>query len=295
MALGCCYCHNAAILTREKQMFCKRCGCFMFSGLFSRAQYCRPCTKSLERQRLAVEACVEQICALPEDGMTAQAVSAIVAAHSPCGLLDGKDSRRAIWTMAVEHVCRDGRLTRTEESSLVWLKNVLRISDEELVEFDSGVRKLREMSSIQDGRLPSITVIGIPMQKSEKAHFHFPSVELHQERVVSRGYEGGSAGLSFRICRGVTYRIGAHRGRLVSRSSVVHQDTGQIVLTSKRFLFSGAKRAFSIPLTKILSVQPYADGVCVIRDSLSQSDKPFYFLCSDAEMLSVGLSACINL
>ncbi len=274
-------------------MICRRCRKFnVWRSLTGRL--CRRCENAIQQHGIAVRCCVDEICDLQAAGATSKAAAEIITKYRHAELLEDPHARRVIWTTAVEHVCRDGLLTSEEEASLVLLKDALGISDVELLQLDAGVRRLRETSTIQAGRLPSVTVSGISLQKNEKGHFHFPGVEFHQERVVSREYVGGSSGVSFRICRGVSYRIGSHRGRMISREQIVQLDAGELLLTSKRLIYSGQKTAFSIAYPKILSAMPFADGMGVIKDSAARNNKPFYFICDDGELLNVALSACLN-
>jgi len=143
------------------------------------------------------------------------------------------------------------------------------------------------------GQLPDIVSPGIPLHKGERAHFFFPRVDYRQERVVSRTYEGKSSGASVRIAKGLTYRVGSQHGRCVVRSNVIHISTGNLLLTSKRLIFSG-NTAFSIPLLNILHATPYSNGVSVTKDSTAQNNKPFFFMCADGELLNAALSACLN-
>ncbi|MDD5451975.1 MAG: hypothetical protein PHT49_08795 [Desulfovibrionales bacterium] len=79
--------------------------------------------------------------------------------------------------------------------------------------------------------------------------------------MVRRRYEDGSHGVSIRIAKGLSYRIGAHRGHIVSDTAIVTVSLGQFVLTSKRAIFRGDKKSFNIKLDKILDLEFYNDGV----------------------------------
>jgi len=73
----------------------------------------------------------------------------------------------------------------------------------------------------------------------------------------------------------------------------VHVARGELILTSKRLVFSG-DTAFSIPLVKILHFDPFNDAVSVTKDSTAQNNKPFYFLYPDGQILCAALSLCLN-
>lgn len=100
--------------------------------------------------------------------------------------------------------------------------------------------------------------------------------------------------MSVRLAKGLYYRAGQSRGHYVTRTGIVHIATGDLILTSKRLVFSG-HTAFSIPLPKILHAAAYSDGIEIVKDSTAQNNKPFIFLYSDGELLNSALSACLNL
>lgn len=50
-------------------------------------------------------------------------------------------------------------------------------------------------------------------------------------------------------------------------------DRGRLVITNERLIFLGGNNTFSWPLTKILSIEPFADGVRVN----AENKKPVVF------------------
>jgi hypothetical protein len=209
------------------------------------------------------------------------------------GLKDSVAPRKAVYATAASFVTSDGEVTDRERAALEHLGTILGLGAE-LAPYKQQVERVAALSRLRRGELPIINLPVIPLQKQEQVHFVIEDVEFHQERVVSRGYEGSSSGFSFRIARGVTYRTGAHRGRMVSRTSIVRLDGGRAVLTSKRIVFAGSSKGFSIPWRKVLSADAYADGVGLVKDSTAMNNKPFYLLSSDSEFLNAAISACLN-
>ena len=71
------------------------------------------------------------------------------------------------------------------------------------------------------------------------------------------------------------------KGHAVDRTERVHVDTGLATITSKHiyFYFSGPKKAFRVPYTKIVSFNPFSDGVGIIRDYVTA--KPQFFITHD--------------
>jgi hypothetical protein len=69
------------------------------------------------------------------------------------------------------------------------------------------------------------------------------------------------------------------KGRAIDRTERVHVDTGLVAVTTKQIYFSGAKKAFRIPYTKIVSFEPFSDGLGIMRDAASA--KPQIFMTND--------------
>lgn len=90
---------------------------------------------------------------------------------------------------------------------------------------------------------------------------------------------GGSSGVSIRVMKGVYYHVGGFKGRAIDRAERVHEDTGVVGITTKQIYFSGAKKAFRIPYTKIVSFEPFSNGLGLIRDAASA--KPQFFVTHD--------------
>ncbi|HZL36508.1 MAG TPA: hypothetical protein VFC78_14410 [Tepidisphaeraceae bacterium] len=173
-------------------------------------------------------------------------------------------------------------------------RKLLRLHGHDVRSLEHQYERSRLISMISSGHLPTIDLpIPIGLQKNEIPRFYFPKVEFWQERIVGRQYVGMNHGVSVRIARGLYYHVGSSRGHVVSRSRSIRVATGGLALTSKRLIFSG-KTAFSIPLPKILHFTAYSDGFQVVRDSTAAASKPFTFICPDADMTCLALSACLN-
>src|SRR5215813_13979532 len=105
---------------------------------------------------------------------------------------------------------------------------------------------------------------------NEKAYW-VENGALYEPRVVRRYYEGGSSGVSFRVMKGVNFRVGAHRGNLVSETENVPVSSGTLIITNLRIAFVGDRKSFSTEFRKILDAQPAMDG---IRFSEKGKQKP---------------------
>lgn len=111
---------------------------------------------------------------------------------------------------------------------------------------------------------PSISVI---LKKGEQAYLQSSDVELIEERVIDRKYVGGSHGISFRVMKGVSYRVGNSKGHVETTKGNVVVDIGDILITNKRCIFKGRKKSFSVNLAKILDIELYSDAVVIHEEN----------------------------
>jgi hypothetical protein len=111
-------------------------------------------------------------------------------------------------------------------------------------------------------------------QKSEVLIWVFPKVEYLEDKTRTE-YQGGSHGLSFRIAKGVYYRLGAFKGHPVHRTERVHVDTGILAITSKHIYFGGDKKSFRVRFDRIVSFLAFTDGVGIVRDAANAQPQIF--------------------
>ncbi len=119
-----------------------------------------------------------------------------------------------------------------------------------------------QMQQIAAGHLPVLPVGTTPLslQAGEDAHFA-TNCHVTQEKVVGREYHGHSGGPSFRICRGVSYRLGSYSGRSVPITKDVVVSRGLLILTSKRAVYLADKIGFNADWSKVNAVVPYSNAI----------------------------------
>jgi hypothetical protein len=229
--------------------------------------------------------------------------AAISQALSPSGSLDAlqsglvdiaqrcyvsADERQRLfvqgWTSAVDRFLEDGVLDESEEKRLIELKSRFSLSQADL-DTNGAFTRITKAAVIRDvlnGVIPRrVQVEGtlpINFQKCEEVVWVFPRSEYLEDKT-RRQYVGGSQGVSVRIMKGVYYRVGAFAGQPVDRTERVHIDTGMVVITNKHIFFAGEVKALRVPYAKIVSFQPFSDGVGIIRDA--SSAKPQIFVTGD--------------
>lgn len=163
----------------------------------------------------------------------------------------------------------DGLITRQEENELEKIQNYLGVSDDKIAKTKQELSRMRLLNEIQNGNVPEIQVFNLIKQKNEKVYWDEPS-SLLEEKVIRRGYVGGSQGFSFRIMKGVSYRVGSHRGQLVTETGILPVSAGNFIITSSRIILRGNNKSFAIKLDKILDIQLFSDGLRIFENNKSK-------------------------
>lgn len=122
------------------------------------------------------------------------------------------------------------------------------------------------------------------LMKSEEMLWVFSDAD-YLEEITQREFRGASVGVGFRVAKGVYIRPSAFRGRPVETSSVEHTDSGTVGITTKHIYFKGDKKSFRVRLEKIVSFEPYRDGVGIMRDTARAKPEVFRMGETDAWFL----------
>lgn len=200
-------------------------------------------------------------------------------------------AHRKLFEGRYRKVVEDGMVTPQE---LAWLRRLqaeLRLPEEVAGEHLSFAQRLHQLQALQSGPLPVVANPPLALQRGERCHWVEPRCNYIEERS-RREWVAGSQGVSIRIARGLTYRIGATRGHSYSVPYDAVVDTGALAVTSKRLAFVGERRGFSIPYAKILSFRAFENAIQVQRDAMTA--KPQTFTVADAEAVATVLSRCMG-
>lgn len=188
------------------------------------------------------------------------------------------------WEKAVDTAFDDGLLSEEEETALSELKQHFSLTQQELDRNGAFTKIVKGavLRDILDGKLPERVQIDgdLPfnLQKTEIVVWVFQNVKYYEEKTRT-GYVGGSQGVSIRIAKGFYYRTGAFKGERVQTSETIHADTGLLGVTDKHIYFAGPSKRFRIAYNKIVSFEPFSDGIGVQRDA--QTAKPQSFSTGD--------------
>lgn len=203
------------------------------------------------------------------------------------GLVDDRELKVRLveaWRQAVDRFLEDGVLDEKEESRLVAYKEFFALHDSDL-DYKGHLTKTVKAAVLRDlmeGKLPTrVSIEGnvaLNLQKNEGIIWAFPNTEYLEDKT-RRSYVGRSTGISVRIMKGVYYREGAFRGHPVEHTERVSYGKGVLVVTNKHIYFQGQGKSFRIPFAKIVSFEPYSNGIGVMRDAATA--KPQLFINGD--------------
>ena len=117
------------------------------------------------------------------------------------------------------------------------------------------------IAMVNAGRLPDAkTPYHILVRPGEKVYVEGPASAL--KSVADRQWQGGYGGFSFRIAKGVRYRVGQTQGHIQQvGTKLILADGGMLSVTSSRVVFSGQTSSHEIPLGEIIGVTVFAQGV----------------------------------
>jgi|ERR1035437_373858 hypothetical protein len=199
------------------------------------------------------------------------------------GLVPAAETRAILvegWKREVDRLLEDNLITDEEEGTLTRYTKHFELQQEELDSSGTLTRLvkagvLRDLSHGKiEHRLNISGNLPFNFSRGESVIWVFPKAE-YLEQKTQRRYEGGSAGVSFRVARGVYLRTSAFHGRPIDATYTAVVDTGIMCITNKSLYFSGAIKGFRIALDKISTIQPHSDGVTVFGDSSSAKPQTF--------------------
>ena len=184
------------------------------------------------------------------------------------------------WGRAVDEALEDGLLSQDEEDSLGRFMQHFDLSQSQL-DGNGRYTKLVQagvLRDVMDGHLPNRMNFGDRMpfnlMKSEDMIWVFQDAQYYKTKT-EREFRGSSMGVSVRVASGVYLRPSQFRGRTHSREVTIHADTGMLGVTTKHLYFHGERERFRVRHDKIVSFEPYTDGIGIMRDNLRAKPETF--------------------
>lgn len=135
----------------------------------------------------------------------------------------------------------------------------------ELLEEETKQKAIEELEKIWEEKQKEFACSGLPtiepktlrLTNNEFCHFEGEAsfCKLKQDTV---GYEGGSRGVSFRIIKGISFRVGNFQGHNI-KETVIKQTNGSIYLTSKKIVFTAITNSRIIKYKDIVNLNTIDD------------------------------------
>lgn len=244
---------------------CKNCGKKL--SLFATGTLCKECKISYESEVSEIE---KEI--LSTTNVTEQQIELLKK--------QDKQSLLKFYSRIYDQFEADKELEDEEIKTLQKVQEAFSLTNED-IKFDERIRPYIYVNTIKkEGKLPSVDLRiegggQVILKRGEVVHFA-DSTALKELKSVSLGYRGGSHGISFRITKGVRYRVGAHRGHIVKEDRFVETSRGVLIITNQRLFLhpSPGHKPLSIPLNKILSYQCFNNGIELYKEG---REKGYFF------------------
>ena len=178
------------------------------------------------------------------------------------------DAAPELYASAVRGATKAGELSEEAESQLKEIRGYLHLDadsgaqGDKLIEagrqtrlqrIDDGLRtqqRLDWLETLRAGRSNIPPPPNVILRDGELVFLVTSGVAV-EEKVVRREYAGGSRGVSIRVAKGVSFRVGNSRGHSVPISELVPISEGQLIITSLRVIFQGNPKSFADPVEKL--------------------------------------------
>lgn len=208
-------------------------------------------------------------------------------------LEDLKKVRGKVFDTAFNALKQKNFVTFDEEMELNEIQKFLMIPDSEIVESKEDLGRIRILTEIKNGTPPSQSSANVILKKNETIYWQ-ENVSLLEVRVTGRSYQGGSRGVSLRLAKGISFRVGNKRGSQVSEKGIVSVASGNFIITNKRIMFNSIEKSFDIRLDKIMGLNFADDGIVF---NTSNRQKPYIIELinpKNAEIIEATLSFAIK-
>ncbi len=187
---------------------------------------------------------------------------------------------------AADNYMKNGSLSASEQQKLDDFSTQLGISLTNLPPKyqNTNLGQVAQMSilnKVQMGQMPSTNIQApILLGKNESILWCYDNVTMYQEKT-QKEFVGGHSGFTFRIIKGINYRVGSFKGRPVEHSYMDNAGTGSLYITNKHIIFHSSVRSVKVPYNKIIGINPYSDGMGIQRDGANAKQLVFQgFDCS---------------
>ena len=175
--------------------------------------------------------------------------------------------------IAISQALKDNLLTYEEEQRIDRFIEYFKLTQDDL-NVHGGYEKFiksRVIRTLTEGVIPENTIsisygqLPFVFAKNEKLIWLFQNVKIYEDHF-ERSYTGGSRGVSVRVAKGLYLRAGSFKGKPIVTKSLKNFGSGIFAITNKYIYFNSGEKNFKIPFNKILSINPFEDGLGLHRE-----------------------------
>lgn len=200
-----------------------------------------------------------------------------------------KDSRKQLVDLHLNKVIEDGRISPDEWEELTSIAKNINVQIDKNSATKAQLEKMKLFWLIENAELP-VKQVNISLQKNEQCYFYIDTEWLENRTVTKRINYGGPV-LRVKIMKNIYYRAGSLEVQRITSDVLSTIDNGITYVTNKRLIFVGGKKNANIPLSKILSLTPYSDGVGIEKDS---GKSPILRVSDNADIFAMIIGRLIN-
>lgn len=187
------------------------------------------------------------------------------------------------WERAADAFLEDGVLSEDEDTRLMGAMERFMLKPTDLNRNGALMRvgKVSVLRLVLSGEPPTRDLPDgamVNLKKGERLVWTFEDVKYLEDRA-KREFVGRSQGVSLRVMSGVYYRVGAFKGHPVVTTERTHVATGTLFATTGGLYFVSPSKSLRIPYEKIVSFEPFSDGIGLMRDLATA--KPQIFVTDD--------------
>ena len=183
------------------------------------------------------------------------------------------------WDHAVELALDDHILSENEEDRLDAIANFLGLREIESRPVFETYKEGKLLRILSQGKLPTILLDGIlpiPLASNERLVYKFDHVH-YSNTVTESHFVGGSNGVSVRVFKGVSYRLGNFRGHTEKTDRINYVGGGTLFVTTKHLAFVSSSVSMRIPFSKIAGFTPIRNGFVFYRTNQTAKPEQFTF------------------
>lgn len=177
----------------------------------------------------------------------------------------------------VERRFSTGNISDDEAKRILALSSRFGITSNHLGAAGVKLVKSEILRYLDRGEVPQVKIVdNIPiiLQPGEKVIWGFTDVTYLTVKKHTE-YVGSSSGMSIRLMKGLYYRTGTFHGQPVRTEYLSKEGRGILVITNKTLYFWSPNKAVKAPFRKIISTQPFADAIQILRDGSNAAPQFF--------------------